>query len=333
VNNPSPWSFGVLGQLTAEHDGLPVALPGRRARALLAVLLMNRGRPLTVDQLIEAVWGDPSPATARSALHVHLSKIRSAVGDLLITSPAGYLLQEDAYELDADQLKSLIDASRRDPASARGLLTQALGLWRGEPLAELPAEGPIGEWRRMLTEQHLQAIILRIDAELADGAAGELVPELERLVRADPLVERLWEQLMLALYRAGRQADALDTYARARRLLATELGLEPGPGLKDLHTRILGHDPSLSSAPAAASLPARAGAAAASQIVLPQPTTRLIGRTVELLKLENLVDDPFCRLVTLVGPGGVERRAWRSRTRGAGARASPMGQSSSHWHA
>jgi predicted ATPase/DNA-binding SARP family transcriptional activator len=274
---------------------------------LLAVLLMHRGRPLTVDQLIDAVWGEPAPASARSALHVHLSKIRASVGDLLITGPSGYLLQADAYELDADQFESLIEASRHDPASARRLLTQALDLWRGEPLADLPAEGPIGEWRRMLAEQRLQATMLRIDAELADGAAGDLIPELERLVRANPFEERMWEQLMLALYRAGRQADALDSYARARRLLATELGLEPGPRLQDLHTRILGHDPTLSGSPAAAPAgpAAPAGATGASKIVLPEPTTRLIGRTVELLQLENLADDPFCRLVSLVGPGGV----------------------------
>jgi len=294
----------VLGPLTAEHDGVAVALPGPRVRSVLATLLMNRGRPLTVDQLVEAVWGEPAPASARSALHVHLSKIRSAFGDLLVTSPAGYLLRADAYELDADQFEALVDVSRRDPVSARRLLTQALGLWRGEPLAELPAEGPIGEWRRLLTERHLEASMLRIDAELADGAAAELVPELERLVGANPFVERAWEQLMLAFYRAGRQADALDTYTRARTLLASELGLEPGPGLQDLHARILGHDASLSS-PTAASGPTPASATGVDKIVLPEPTTRLIGRTVELLELQSLADDPFCRLVSLVGPGGV----------------------------
>jgi predicted ATPase len=295
----------VLGQLSAERDGRPVALPGARGRAVLAVLLMNRGRPLTVDQLIDAVWGEAAPASARSALHVHLSKLRSAIGDLLVKSPAGYQLEADAYDLDADQFESLVDASRRDPASARGLLTEALELWRGEPLAELPAEGPIGEWRRTLTEQYLQATMLRIDAELADGAAGELVPELERLVRANAFEERLWEQLMVALYRAGRQADALDTYSRARRLLAAELGLEPGPRLQELHAQILAHDPRLSGPPAAASVAAPAVVPAAPKIVLPEPTTRLIGRMVELLKLQNLTDDPFCRLVSLVGPGGV----------------------------
>ena len=294
----------MLGPLTAEHDGVAVALPGPRVRSVLATLLMNRGRPLTVDQLVEAVWGEPAPASARSALHVHLSKIRSAFGDLLVTSPAGYLLRADAYELDADQFEALVDVSRRDPVSARRLLTQALGLWRGEPLAELPAEGPIGEWRRLLTERHLEASMLRIDAELADGAAAELVPELERLVGANPFVERAWEQLMLAFYRAGRQADALDTYTRARTLLASELGLEPGPGLQDLHARILGHDASLSS-PTAASGPTPASATGVDKIVLPEPTTRLIGRTVELLELQSLADDPFCRLVSLVGPGGV----------------------------
>ncbi len=295
----------MIGQLSAERDGLPVALPGPRGRALLAVLLMNRGRPLTVDQLIEAVWAEQAPASARSALHVHLSKVRSAVGDLLVTTPAGYLLQEDGYELDADQFESLIDASRRDPASARRMLTEALGLWRGEPFAELPAEGPIGEWRRMLSERHLQATMLRIDADLADGAAGELVSELERLTRAHPFEERLWEQEMLAFYRAGRQADALDAYARARRMLASELGLEPGVGLQDLHARILRQDPALSPGPATGARAPRVGATGRNGIVLPQPTTRLIGRTVELLELQNLTADTFCRLVSLVGPGGV----------------------------
>jgi predicted ATPase/DNA-binding SARP family transcriptional activator len=299
------WDFGVLGPLIAQRDGVGVALPGQRPRVLLAVLLMNRGRPVTVDQLVEELWGEQAPASAPSAFHVHLSKVRAVVGDLLVRTPAGYLLAETGYRLDADRFEELIDLSRRDPAHARQSLKEAFALWRGEPLADLPAEGTIGEWRRLLSEQHLQATELRIDAELADGAASELVAEVEQLVRLHPFEERLTEQLMLALYRAGRQADALAAFDRMRKLLATELGLDPGAGLRELHARILRHDATLSTPGVAAWVPEQASARARNAVVLPQPTTRLIGRTADLLELELMTDDPFCRLVSLVGPGGV----------------------------
>ncbi|HEX4108186.1 MAG TPA: BTAD domain-containing putative transcriptional regulator [Solirubrobacteraceae bacterium] len=212
--------------------------------------------------------------------------------------PAGYLLESDAYQLDAERFDALVELGRGDPARARASLTEALALWRGEPLADLPADGVIGEWRRTLTEKHLHARTLRIDADLAGGAAAELIAELEQLVRAHPFEERLCEQLMLALYRAGRQADALEAYDAARKRLVDELGLDPGPGLRDLQARILRQDATLS-------LSALPAGPAPAKVVLPEPTTRLIGRAVELLELERLTDDPFCRLITLVGPGGV----------------------------
>jgi DNA-binding SARP family transcriptional activator len=130
---------------------------------------------MSVDRLIDALWGEHAPASARSVLHVHLSKLRTAVGDLLITSPAGYLLQTDAYELDADRFASLVQDGRRDPTGGRRRLAEALDLWRGEPLTELAAEGPIGDWRRALAEQRLEATMLWIDAELAAGAAEYVV--------------------------------------------------------------------------------------------------------------------------------------------------------------
>jgi predicted ATPase/DNA-binding SARP family transcriptional activator len=288
-----------------DRDGAAVALVGQKPRVLLAVLLMNRGRPVTVDQLVEALWGERAPASVASAVHVHLSKVRAAVGDLLVRTPAGYLLQAGGYRLDAERFEELVELGRRDPARARRALAEALALWRGEPLADLPPEGPIGEWQRLLSEQHLHATVLRIDAELADGTAAELVGELEQLVRLHPFDERLWERLMLALYRAGRQAEALDVYARARTLLAAELGLDPGAGLQALHARVLRHDPTLSLPGVSSGLAAQAAAPARGRVVLPQPATRLIGRAVNLLELEVLTDDPFCRLVTLLGPGGV----------------------------
>jgi predicted ATPase/DNA-binding SARP family transcriptional activator len=299
------WDFGVLGPLIADRNGARVALPGQRPRVLLAMLLMNRGRPVTVDQLVEALWGERAPASAASAFHVHLSKLRAVVGDLLVRTPAGYLLNDTEYGLDADRFDALVDLSRRDPARARQSLTEAFALWRGEPLADLPAEGAIGEWRRRLSEQHLSATELRIDAELAGGAAAELIAELEQLVRLHPFEERLAEQLMLALYRAGRQAEALTAFDRTRKLLATELGLDPGAGLQDLHARILRHDPTLSRPGADVRVAEQTSAPARKTVVLPEPTTRLVGRTVDLLELESITNDPFCRLVTLVGPGGV----------------------------
>ncbi|MGN6870178.1 MAG: BTAD domain-containing putative transcriptional regulator [Solirubrobacteraceae bacterium] len=295
--------FGVLGPLVFERDGRTVTLPSGRQRSLLALLLLAGGVPLSRDRLIDELWGDRPPPSAVSALHVHLSKLRALLGGLLVSDTAGYALAAGQFELDAWRLDELVEEARGDPDRAPALLRQALALFRGEPLGDVAAEGSVAGWRRALEEKRLQAILFRIDADLRHGAAGELVPELERLAAEQPFEERVWGQLMLALYRAGRQADALDAYQRARRRFAEELGLEPGGQLERLQQQILARDPALSPGPAPDTPAPQPPDRVRSN--LPRPVTRLVGRADELRELGGLIVDPDVRLVTLSGPAGV----------------------------
>jgi len=276
-----------------------VPLPSGRQRSLLALLLLAGGVPLSRDRLIEELWGERPPASAVSALHVHLSKLRALLSGLLVLEASGYALRPGGFELDVWRFDALVEQARADPERARSLLGEALALVRGEPLCDVAAEGSAGQWRRALEEKRLQAVLLRLDVDLAAGAAGELVAELERLAGEHPFEERLWGQLMLALYRAGRQADALEAYGRARRLFAGELGLEPGELLARLQQRILARDPALLPH---AEIPAPRRPAASN---VPRPPTRLVGRDRELAALAGLMVDPDARIVTLTGPGGV----------------------------
>jgi hypothetical protein len=236
---------------------------------------------------------------------VHLSKVRALLGGLLVSDTAGYALAPDGFELDAWRFDELVDQARAEPQRAPELLREALALFRGEPLGDVAAEGSVAQWRRALEEKRLQALLLRIDAELGDGGAGELLPELERLAAEHPFEERVWRQLMLALYRAGRQADALDAYQRARRRFAEDLGLEPGEQLERLQQQILARDPQLIPVPVPAPVAVAVADVTVPRSNLPRPVTRLVGREDELRALASLMDDPDVRLVTLTGPGGV----------------------------
>ena len=242
--------FGVLGPLVLERDGRLVPLPSGRQRSLLALLALSGGAPLSRDRLIDELWGERPPASAVSALHVHLSKLRGLLGGMLVLEPAGYALVRGEFELDLWQFDALVDRARSEPERAGALLREALSMFRGEALCDVESEGSVAQWRRSLEEKRLQATGLRIDADLAAGQAGELVAELERLTAEHPFEERLWGQLMLALSQSGRQADALEAFQRARRLFAAELGLEPGAPLARLQQQILDRDPA-TSAPAA----------------------------------------------------------------------------------
>ncbi|MGO9976489.1 MAG: ATP-binding protein [Solirubrobacteraceae bacterium] len=291
--------FGVLGPLVLERDGQVVPLPSGRQRSLLALLLLGGGVPLSRDRLIDELWGSRPPASAVSALHVHLSKLRAPLGGLLVLEPAGYSLRQGGFELDVWRFDALVEQAKGAREQAGSLLHEALALFRGEPLCDVAAEASVAQWRRALEDKRLQAIVLRLDAELAAGAGGELVGELERLAGEHPFEERLWGQLMLSLYRCGRQADALDAYQRARRLLAGELGLEPGELLSQLQRRILDGDSTLlAQAPAPAVAPSTVSN-------LPRALTRLVGRQPELAALAGLMEDPDVQVLTLTGPGGV----------------------------
>ncbi len=246
-----PAEFRVLGPLEIRRDGATVPLRASRQRTFLAVLLVNHGRVVSVDRLIEDVWPGSPPAGARHALETHASRLRSLLGeDLpLLARPPGYVLDLDPHAVDSVRFEQLLAEARdllaTDPARAASRAADALALWRGEPLAEFTYESFAQEEVARLSELRLEAEEVGIDAELARGRSADLVGELESLVAAAPLRERRRAQLMLALYRAGRQADALEAFRNAREQLLEELGLEPGAELRELECAILQQDPEL----------------------------------------------------------------------------------------
>ena len=234
--------FAILGPLEArEGEGEPIPLGGPKQRALLAMLLLEAGRVVSQDVLVEALWeGDP-PATAVASLQNFVAQLRKALGpDVIDTRPPGYLVRLGPEQLDLARVRSLVDAARAsEPVRRAALLDDALALWRGEPLAEFRYEAFAREEIARLEEFHLTLVEERAEAKLAIGAHAEVVSELEALVHANPLRERLRAQLMLALYRSGRQAQALESYREGRDLLVEELGLEPSPLLRGVHASIL----------------------------------------------------------------------------------------------
>ena len=267
--------YRILGPLEVLDDGRPVALGGSKQRALLALLLLNAGEVVSRDRLIEGLWRDSPPETAATALHVYISQLRKILGrEVIETRTPGYLLRVEDGQLDLQRFEQLVKAARgEEPEEAATRLKEALALWRGPPLADLDALEFADREGAHLEARRLAAVELRIDADLELGEHAALVPELERLVRDHPLRERLRGQLMLALYRSGRAAEALEVYQSCRRLLADELGLEPGEALKRLERGILNHDPALEPPVAAAVVePAPARRRAASgQGRLPVP--------------------------------------------------------------
>jgi DNA-binding SARP family transcriptional activator len=242
--------FFVLGPLETVVDGDAIRLQAAKPRALLAVLLLSRNRVVSVSELVDALWGDDPPETAVSALQVYVSQLRKALGpDRVLTKPPGYSLRVEEGELDLERFERLFREGRDqlgpDPAAAAERLKEALELWRGPALAEFGSEPFAREAGGRLDDARLAAIELRIDADLALGRHAELVSELEELVEREPFRERLRAQLMLALYRSGRQADALDLYRGTRELFVDELGIEPSPELQELEGSILRHEASL----------------------------------------------------------------------------------------
>jgi len=239
--------FRILGPLEVADDGRLLALGGTKQRALLALLLLRANEVVSRDRLIDELWGGSPPDSGKTALQVHVSQLRKALGrEVILTRPPGYLIRVGDGELDLHRFEQLVAAARaEEPVESARLLREGLALWRGAPLAELGDSFAAAE--RALEEQRLAALEQRIDADLALSRHAELIPELEGLVRGQPLRERLRGQLMLALYRSGRQADALEVYRSGRRLLDEQLGLKPADELQRLERDILNHDPSLES--------------------------------------------------------------------------------------
>jgi DNA-binding SARP family transcriptional activator len=239
--------FRILGPLEAIEDGCGLDLGAQKHRALLAVLLLNANRVVSRDRLLDALWADEPPETAQKALQVYVSQLRKIVGkERLERRAPGYVLHVGPDELDLERFTRL---------RADGRLHDALALWRGPPLAELaPLRFAETEGAR-LEELRLACLEERIEHDLQSCCTPELVAELEALVRDHPLREPLRRQLMLALYRSGRQAEALEVYQDARRTLVDELGIEPGHALRDLHQAILQQDPALDGAARSAAIP------------------------------------------------------------------------------
>jgi WD40 repeat protein/DNA-binding SARP family transcriptional activator len=283
--------FRVLGPLEVEADGDPVVLGGQKERLLLAQLLARANQVVPVEALVHGLWGEHPPRSAGKTLQSHVVRLRRALepgrargaaGEVLITREPGYLLRVPPGTLDAARFEELAAAGRRALADgsvelAASRLREALGLWRGRAFEEfLDADFGAAESDR-LAELRLVAVEDRIEADLRLGRHRELVAELEGLVRDHPLRERLWAQLMLALYRAGRQADALLAYQRARSILVEELGIDPGAELRRLHAAVLAQDPWLD-------LPASAEAAAVGELPegLEPVGPVFVGRAAEL---------------------------------------------------
>ena len=236
--------FRILGPLEVWHDGRTLSIGSLHARSLLVILLLHPNQVLARDDLIERIWDGRAPRTARAMLQNAVSVLRQSLGaEVLETVPPGYRLNVEPENLDSLRFVALVEQARdAEPEVQAKRLRDALACWRGPPLSDYPFAG--SELLR-LDELRLYALEQRIDADLALGRSADLVAELEGLLASTPLRERLWEQLMLALYRSGRQAEALACYRRAHTVFVDQLGIEPGPALKDLQRAILVQDPRL----------------------------------------------------------------------------------------
>ena len=288
--------YRILGPLEVGPDGSVPAFKGRKPRALLALLLLHGNEVIPAERLIDDLWGENPPATAANTLQVYVSQLRKLVGDDLVRDGTGYSLQVAPDALDAERFERLTGEAasalgRQDYAEASELLVEALALWRGPALVDVHYESfAQGEITR-LEELRLAALESRLEADLGLSRHDQVVGELEALVAEHPLRERLRGQLMLALYRMGRQADALEAYQDARRVLLDELGLEPGPELRELEQAILRQEESLSPRP----LP---------ESNVPSPISTLVGRDLELEEICSTLRGGEVRLLTLTGPGG-----------------------------
>ena len=237
------FEFRILGPLEVEGPSGTVALGGQRQRALLAMLLLEAGRVVPTERLVDQLWGEGAPKTATTSLQNAISRLRRELGEeLLETRSPGYVLRVDAERIDVNRFERLLRAARgAAPRERRELLQQALGLWRGPALADFAFEQFAQAEIRRLEELRLVAVEERINADVELGRHGDVVGELEALVAAHPLRETLRRQLMLGLYRSGRQAEALDVYQETRARFVEELGIEPGPELRQLQAEILRH--------------------------------------------------------------------------------------------
>ena len=296
--------FKLLGPLEVDAGSGPLPLGGGKQRALLADLLLHANEVVPTDQLIEDLWGESPPETAAKALQGHVSALRKLLGAegaerILTTRPPGYAIELAPEQLDLAQFQRLRERggaalADRDTAGARQALGEALSLWRGPPLADLTYESFAQPEIARLEELRLATLEDRIEADLEAACHAELVAELEALVRGHPLRERLRGQLMLALYRSGRQAEALECYRAGRQALIEELGIEPGRALQDLETAILRQDPSL-DAPRVAipAAPTGSGGEPLEGVGGTASAEPLVGRAEQIGELRSALDAAF----------------------------------------
>jgi DNA-binding SARP family transcriptional activator len=249
-----PTEFRILGPLEVRQDGQPLPLSGAKERALLAILLLAANEPVTADRLVDQLWGEAPPATARKSLQVRVATLRRQLPDgVLVTRGGSYVLELKTEQLDLHRFERLVsdatDALANGHAhEAATMLREALALWRGPALGDFAYESFAEPAIARLEELRLEALELRIEADLEAGRHNALIGELTGLIAAHQLRERLRGQLMLALYRDGRQAEALDLYQRTRQILNEELGIEPGPALQELQRAVLRQEPALAPA-------------------------------------------------------------------------------------
>jgi len=242
--------FGILGPLEVVQDGRQLTPVRPKQRVVLALLLLRRNEVVATDELVDALWGETPPETAPTALRGHVSALRKLLGsDTIETRPPGYILRLRPDQLDLTRFEKLAHEARGevDPARKAELLRSALALFRGEPLSDFRYDAFAGNEAARISDWRLAAQEERFEAELALGLHLDVIPELESLVSANPQRERLRGQLMLALYRAGRQGEALHVYQEGRHELSEQLGLDPGPVLQELERKILRQDASLAS--------------------------------------------------------------------------------------
>jgi DNA-binding SARP family transcriptional activator len=305
--------LGVLGPLQVLADGRPVPIGRRGVRGLLALLVVEAGRTVPVDRIVDGLWGDAPPATARTIVHGYVSRLRRLFAQAdpsgsarIVTTPSGYQLEVDPWRLDLHRARELVAAARGKSATMRaGLLREALGLWRGPALADVPGDPVTTD----LDELRLVAVEERIAAELDLGRHLELVGELRQLVTEHPFRERLVAHIVRALYRSGQRADALDAFLRFQRRAADELGIDPGPELRALHEQVLRDDPALSAVgePERSVVPPRPGVVVPAQ--LPGPVSGFVGREADLARLDAVPDEDSSALVVITGPAGVGKTA------------------------
>jgi predicted ATPase/DNA-binding SARP family transcriptional activator len=296
----------MLGRLAVISEGEAVEIRGGRMRSLLGVLLVRRNQVVSLDELVDALWAGEPPRSARTVVQGHVSQLRKLLGPVVATEGPGYRLAAADESVDAARFERLVEEERWE---------EALRLWQGPALADFTFDS----WSQVeigrLEELRLVAREGLAESRLEAGAHREVVPELEALVAEQPLRERPRALLMLALYRSGRQAEALEVYQGGRVLLVEELGIDPGPELQALHRQILNQDASL----------AGSAAPAAPQTNIPVAATELVGRSRELAELAELLERPDVRLLTLTGPGGTGKTRLAAAAAAARAQSEPDG--------